>query len=105
MNFNPFLSCNVAPITLSTLVAKKAAKVAIPTPFALIRPMAYPLDSQDQPPTTDAALPSAETAPSVPGLTRSKVVIRNVVFPYAFPISDANVSASLVESDATYPNR
>ena len=32
-------------------------------------------------------------------------MIRKVVFPYAFPISDANVSANLVEIEATYPSK
>ena len=34
-----------------------------------------------------AIVPSRDIAPSVPGGTFSKVVIRYVVFPYAFPIS------------------
>eukprot|EP00590_Aulacoseira_subarctica_P003899 CAMPEP_0172422896 /NCGR_PEP_ID=MMETSP1064-20121228/9008_1 /TAXON_ID=202472 /ORGANISM="Aulacoseira subarctica , Strain CCAP 1002/5" /LENGTH=54 /DNA_ID=CAMNT_0013163983 /DNA_START=264 /DNA_END=428 /DNA_ORIENTATION=- len=48
-----------------------------------------------------ATVPSTDIAPSVPGGTLSNVVIKNAVFPYAFPISLANVSASFVASDDT----
>mmetsp|Transcript_2 Transcript_2/g.3 ORF Transcript_2/g.3 Transcript_2/m.3 type:complete len:207 (-) Transcript_2:530-1150(-) len=105
MNSNPSFSWSVAPIKLSAFVARKAAMVDTMTPGQLIKWMAYPKSDSSRPPTTAAAVPSAETAPSVPGLTRSNVVIRNVVFPYAFPISLANVSASLVARDATYANK
>ena len=52
--------------------------------------------------TKPASVPSSETAPSVPRGTRSNVVERYVVLPYALPISDCHVSDSLVASEATY---
>ncbi len=78
---NPSLSCSVAPRTLSIVVAKNAAKVAMGTDFKSISPMDNPYKGNRRPPTNAAAVPSADTAPSVPGGTRSNVVIRNVVFP------------------------
>lgn len=59
---------------------------------------------RSDPPIIEARVPSREIAPSVPRGTGFNDVIRNVVFPYALPISDANVSANLVERLATYPN-
>jgi hypothetical protein len=52
------------------------------------------------PPKNAASVPSADTAPSVPGSTLWNVVIKKVVFPYALPISDAKVSDNLVARDA-----
>mmetsp|Transcript_10988 Transcript_10988/g.32540 ORF Transcript_10988/g.32540 Transcript_10988/m.32540 type:complete len:222 (+) Transcript_10988:235-900(+) len=99
----PSFSCKVAPIRLSALVAKNAATVATATPGTSMRSTAKPYNASASPPTAAAAVPSAETAPSVPGSTLSKVVMRKAVLPYALPISDAKVSASLVARDATYP--
>lgn len=93
--------CNVAPRRLSMFVAIKAADTEIGMAVVGIKPTAHPYKVSSSPPSIDAAVPSAETAPSVPGSTLSKVVIRNVVLPYALPISDAKVSASFVERDAT----
>mmetsp|Transcript_3529 Transcript_3529/g.5082 ORF Transcript_3529/g.5082 Transcript_3529/m.5082 type:complete len:86 (+) Transcript_3529:431-688(+) len=85
------------------MVATTAANVATPTPWYVginpTTPYAYILS--DNPPMMEAIVPSREMAPSVPRGTGWSVVIRNVVFPYALPISDANVSASLVASEAT----
>lgn len=52
----------------------------------------------------DTALPWTEAAPSMLGSTRTMVVIRKVVFPYAFPISNSNVSANFVDRVATNPS-
>lgn len=95
----------VAPSKLSMFVAMNAAATDIGIAGAEISPMPHPYNDSNNPPSTEAAVPSAETAPSVPGSTLSKVVIKNVVLPYALPISEANVSASFVDSDATYPNK
>jgi hypothetical protein len=95
------LSCNVAPNILSMLVAMNAAATDISRAGAGIKPTAHPYNDNSSPPSTAAAVPSADTAPSVPGSTRSRVVIKNVVLPYALPISEANVSANLVDSEAT----
>ena len=48
-------------------------------------------------------LPSVLMAPSVPGGTFFKVVIKYVVLPYAFPISEPIVSESLVAKEAKNP--
>mmetsp|Transcript_11638 Transcript_11638/g.20981 ORF Transcript_11638/g.20981 Transcript_11638/m.20981 type:complete len:206 (-) Transcript_11638:554-1171(-) len=103
---NPSFSCNVAPIKLSHIVAKNAANVATPNPSNDdINPTPrYAYAESDNPPTTDANVPSSEIAPSVPLGTLFKLVIKNVVLPYAFPISLAKVSANLVANDATYPS-
>jgi len=106
IHFSPSFSWTVAPNRLSTFVATKAATVEIPKADAESNnPIEYPYADRRNPPTTAAAVPSADIAPSVPGSTRSNDVMRNVVFPYALPISDANVSASLVASEVTNPNR
>lgn len=84
-------------------VAINAARIDMGTAGALIRPTIQAKSDSKAPPTTDAAVPSALIAPSVPGSTRSKVVIRKVVFPYALPISDANVSDSFVANEAAKP--
>lgn len=100
----PFLPCRVAPNRLSTFVAKKAATTEIAIALGpLIKPMAAPNNVTAMPPTTEAAVPSADIAPSVPGSTRARVVIRKVFFPYALPISDANVSDNFVAREATKP--
>ena len=76
-----FFPCKVAPRTLSMFVAINAAKIDIGTAGALIKPTDKPYNDINVPPTIDAAVPSALTAPSDPGATRSSVVIKNVVFP------------------------
>lgn len=93
--------CNVAPNKLSIFVAINAAATEIGIAGAEINPMLHPYNDNNKPPSTEAAVPSAETAPSVPGSTLSKVVIKKVVLPYALPISEANVSANFVDNDAT----
>ena len=90
---------------LSILVAIKAAATEIGTARPLINPIDQPYNDKSKPPTAAAAVPSADTAPSVPGSTLSNVVIKNVVLPYAFPISEAKVSANFVAKEATYPSR
>ena len=95
------MSCNVAPSMLSMLVAIKAAITDITMAGAEIKPTLHPYNDSISPPSTEAAVPSAETAPSVPGSTLSRVVIKKVVLPYALPISEAKVSANLVDSEAT----
>lgn len=100
---NPSFSCNVAPIKLSIMVATNEANVATPTPAmdGTNPTIAYAYIDKSDPPTIEARVPSNEMAPSVPLGTGFNEVIRNVVFPYALPISDANVSANFVANDAT----
>jgi hypothetical protein len=54
----PFFSWSVAPMTLSTLVAKKAAHVQTATEGASIIPIRLAYAESKKPPTTAAAVPS-----------------------------------------------
>lgn len=80
-------------------VAIKADTVEMATNGAEMKPSAYPQSESKNPPNRAAAVPSTETAPSVPGSTRLRFVIRNVVFPNALPISEAKVSESFVAKE------
>ena len=79
--------CSDAPMYDSAVVAINAAIRHAITAFTLtIMPKVYakPVNTND--PITPARVPSTLTAPSVPGGTLAKVVIRYVVLPYALPM-------------------
>src|SRR5262245_22381022 len=79
----------------------KAAAVTTPMPAGGMSFVAAATAPSMAAAATPARVPSSETAPSVPGLTRRKVVIMYVVLPYAWPISLETVSARAVANVAT----
>mmetsp|Transcript_15496 Transcript_15496/g.41616 ORF Transcript_15496/g.41616 Transcript_15496/m.41616 type:complete len:431 (+) Transcript_15496:803-2095(+) len=87
--------CSAAPMTLSAVVARNAAKTANGSCSNGITPSPAAIAASAADPIMPAKVPSSETAPSVPRGTGESVVMRYVERPYALPISEPHVSESL----------
>ena len=70
-----------------------------------MRPSAAAIAASTTDATTPASVPSSETAPDVPGVTRRQPTTSHVVLPQALPTSLAIVSLDAVTSAATIARR
>ena len=94
---------SVAPRRLSKFVATNAAHTHTAAPVGSTCPRRQANAEYTALAANPAKVPSKLTAPSVPLGTGFRLVIKIVVLPYAFPISLATVSESLVAKLATKP--
>src|SRR6185503_16380828 len=99
LSSQPRFSATV-PSTLSARLPSRPARATSTIAAGPYRPKVAPTRPTRIAPTNPAIVPSALIAPSVPGGTGLKVVIRNVRRPYALPTSEEHVSAAAVATAA-----